>query len=371
MRTGHILQELDDRGSAFACICRGSQKAFRHGRIIGMGRLGHVPRLLNAIRIYIWSSFNHRIYDIALFEWFATRFLKKQPKENVELAHVWDVCPTLIRNLKQRGATVLLDVPIAPASYCKRMNESGSAAFLDYNAYVARLENESFKLADLIIAPSRFVADELQLAGIDEEKIRIVEFGVAMPALRENFPLKEKENLDYCFVGNVNIRKGVAELLDVWSDEGFAQDRLHLCGRVFPEIKALLSSRHLPNVRTPGFMRPMDYLQGCDVFVLPSWFEGSAKAVFEAMACGLPVITTRSSGSIVRDGIDGFVIEAGDRKTLLEKMQWMKQNPDRRREMGLAARNHVAQYSWNRYAQRIVSIYDEELGKRDGNPPNF
>ena len=99
------------------------------------------------------------------------------------------------------------------------------------------------------------------------------------------------------------------------------------------------------------------YLPGCDVFVLPSWLEGSAKAVYQAMANGLPAIVTESTGAIVRDGIDGFVIEAGDVAALRDRMRWFSVHPDRVRTMGAAARERVREFTWDRYATRVAELH--------------
>ena len=53
-------------------------------------------------------------------------------------------------------------------------------------------------------------------------------------------------------------------------------------------------------------------MAAADVFVFPSLFEGSAVVTYEALACGLPSIVTPNAGSVVRDGVDGFHVPAGD-----------------------------------------------------------
>lgn len=57
-----------------------------------------------------------------------------------------------------------------------------------------------------------------------------------------------------------------------------------------------------------------------DVFVLPSICEGSATVCYEALASGLPVITTPNSGSVVRDGLDGFIVPIRNSEAIREKL---------------------------------------------------
>ena len=85
--------------------------------------------------------------------------------------------------------------------------------------------------------------------------------------------------------------------------------------------------------------------------------EGSSKSVFEAMASGLPVITTNYSGSIIRNGIDGFVVPAGNSTLIKEKMVELKSNYSLRKQMGEAAKKHVSAYTWEKYSDNILKIY--------------
>lgn len=361
MRTHQLLQRLHAPAFQSTCVCRGATVRQPDTRYIEMGWLGHLPRLLNAVRIYVAPGYNHRYADIALFEHFAARQLDALLRAGrIDVAHVWDTCPVLLRRLRRAGIRVLLDVPIAPLTYSQRMARSGKAPFLLDDPRLAEIELEAFAEADLLIAPSTFVVDELLRAGVPRDKLALVEFGADVPAGpmgRPSTARPQRSGLDFCMVGAIGKRKGALELLQVWRDDAFRDDRLHLCGRVYPEVSARLDRSGGGKVLTPGFIKPADYLPNCDVFVFPSWVEGSSKAVYEAMACGLPVIVTSSSGSVVRDGIDGFVIEPGDLQALREKMLWFKLHPERIRTMGDNARQHVGQYTWDRYADSVIGMY--------------
>jgi glycosyltransferase involved in cell wall biosynthesis len=262
--------------------------------------------------------------------------------------------------LKASGLKVVLDVPIAPQTYAARLRSQGRANFLLDTPAMIEIEIAAFKAADLLLAPSQFVARELALAGVPADRIHVVEFGsddvVALPDSAARNPTSER-GLDFVFAGNVSRRKGVIELLEAWADPALEKHRLHLCGRVFPEVRCAIAASRQGQVLTPGFVDMSAYLPGCDVFVLPSWLEGSAKAVYQAMSNGLPAIVTESTGAIVRDGIDGFVIEAGDVAALRDRMHWFSVHPDRVRTMGAAARERVREFTWDRYATRVAELH--------------
>jgi len=362
VRTERIIRALSEKGGGGYCLSR--QAWHRSPRFFyrDMGWIGHIPRILKAIRIYVIPGFNFRYPSIKLFEWFALRHLPEVYSISPGIAHVWDSCPRLMHSLKAAGFPIVLDIPIAPGEYALRISQQFGISFLKTRQNKIELDHAAYERADVIVAPSKFVADELLAVGVKNEKIRIIEFGVD---IKSQFPIrnikKNSGDIDFVFVGNVNRRKGVDLLVSAWDNADFKNDRLHLCGRVFPEIKPYLTSKHGGNILTPGFINPFDYLQQCDVFVFPSWLEGSAKAVYEAMACGLPVIVTDSSGSVVRHGIDGFVIKAGDVDALRECMQWFKSKPEQIEIMGNSARNRVQDFTWQRYADRIIDLY-KELG---------
>ncbi len=358
VRTGRVLNQLRQNGTPAACVCRGVINKGKGIDYNTMGLVGHLPRLLNAMRIYIFPNFNHRSLDIAIFNFFSIHlYAKLLYSHSPKIAHVWEHSPKLINFLKQKGCRVYLDIPMAPLSYVERLHQQNQALFLKVNPSLKKMEKLSFQLADKIIVPSQFVKKEISRAGVSSEKLSIVEFGVSANDSIRVSGQKDKRGLDFCFVGNINLRKGIAELLQAWSTDHFKNDRLHLCGRLFPETIHYLKSARGGKIITPGFINPFSYLKNCDVFVFPSWMEGSSKAVFEAMACGCPVITTPSAGSIVRDGVDGFIVEAGDDVALREKMLWFKDNPKRRDEMGRAGHEKVRMFTWERYAQKVVDLY--------------
>ncbi|NJA05726.1 glycosyltransferase family 4 protein [Methylococcaceae bacterium WWC4] len=362
VRTDKILRALSAGGHRGYCLSR--QSLFHADKVLyrDMGWLGHVPRALNAFRIYLAPGFNHRYPDVKLFEWFARRYLAEAFVEKPAVAHVWDACPRLMAALKSAGLPIVLDTPVAPTAYSLRIRQTYGLDCLMTHQSMLDFERQAFELADRIVAPSQFVADELLAEGVARTKIRVVEFGVDIPKPVSSARKQSKDGVDFVFVGNVNRRKGTDLLIAAWDDPAFRDDRLHLCGRVFPEFNRYLTATQGGKIVLPGFIKPFDYLQHCEIFVFPSWLEGSAKAVYEAMACGLPVIATHSAGSIIRDGIDGFIIDAGDVGTLRKRMLWFKANPEQAISMGASAAQRARDFSWSRYTQRILDIYRELTG---------
>jgi glycosyltransferase involved in cell wall biosynthesis len=92
-----------------------------------------------------------------------------------------------------------------------------------------------------------------------------------------------------------------------------------------------------------------------DVFVLPTLCEGFALAHLEALASGAPVITTPNCGSVVRDGIDGFVVPIRNPKALAESIETIITDRALRAQMSANARNRAREFSWDRYGERLTN----------------
>lgn len=102
------------------------------------------------------------------------------------------------------------------------------------------------------------------------------------------------------------------------------------------------------------------YYQASDVFCLPSHWEGLANAVLEAMAAGLPIVTTNVSGhpEVIRNEENGFLIEVGDIRQLRVYLEKLMRDPGLRDRIGNAARQAVATLpgSHRQTAKKIVAV---------------
>jgi glycosyltransferase involved in cell wall biosynthesis len=90
------------------------------------------------------------------------------------------------------------------------------------------------------------------------------------------------------------------------------------------------------------------------VFVFPSLFEGSAVVTYEALACGLPAVVTPSAGSVVRDGVEGFLVPPGEVEPLAAAMERLGGDPQLRAAMSAAARARAEEFDWPRYNSAVA-----------------
>ena len=123
------------------------------------------------------------------------------------------------------------------------------------------------------------------------------------------------------------------------------------------------------NIQYTGFVlkeqMPSIYHES-DVYILPSLYEGFSQSLIEAMSCGLPVIATECSVAkmVVKNGINGFVIQPADVSALKDKIQWVLENKDMLPKMGKEASVSVENLTWENYMKGIreiiLKIYGEE-----------
>jgi glycosyltransferase involved in cell wall biosynthesis len=91
-----------------------------------------------------------------------------------------------------------------------------------------------------------------------------------------------------------------------------------------------------------------------DVFVLPTLAEGMALVHLEAMACGVPVITTPHCGSVVRHGVDGLIVPIRDSRALADSMERLINDRVIRQQYSTAARLRSQEFSWREYGRRLL-----------------
>jgi glycosyltransferase involved in cell wall biosynthesis len=116
---------------------------------------------------------------------------------------------------------------------------------------------------------------------------------------------------------------------------------------------------------------PMQFQRG-DLAVLPSRFEGMPNAVLEAMACGLPCVATRVSGSedIIQHGINGLLVEPQDYENMAKALLTLLCDPALAKKYGHAARIRIEQhYSFQRIMDMYVELYQRLVGSETQRTP--
>ena len=273
-----------------------------------------------------------------------------------------------LRVAKRTGAITIVERSSAHPSYQhKLLNEEFAKYGLRYPFGHRALHYKhvtEYAEADYIMVASEFVRRTMLEAGLPAEKLLLVHLGFDPTRFQ---PREKKDDVfRVMYAGRITLQKGVQYLLEAFSHLEIPRSELVLVGQIEPDAKVFLSEfkgnfRHVSYVPQSELAR---YYQQASVFVLPSIQDGFGMVVYEAAACGLPVIVTENVGASIRDGLDGFVVPIRDVDALVRKMNYLYEHPMERAAMGQSALNYVQQFTWENYHRELIGHYKQMWRER-------
>jgi UDP-glucose:(heptosyl)LPS alpha-1,3-glucosyltransferase len=247
----------------------------------------------------------------------------------------------------------------------------------------ARLKRGAFRK---LMVNSRMVRDQIgKYFDINDEDVRVVYNGVdlerfdperlaaARGDVRASLGLGEG-TFAILFVGSGFFLKGLDILLEAFGAVAarLPEARLLVVGR--DRRRRAYERQSIRNglgdrVRFLGTTEEPEMLYAAaDIFVLPSRYDASANTVLEAMACGLPVITSSANGAkeFIKEGREGFVLEDHAGSEGLAALILKLSSEEKRKAMGRAAREKAEQLPLERNLEETLGVYGEvvELKKR-------
>ncbi len=231
--------------------------------------------------------------------------------------------------------------------------------------YRQRLEQEP-READVCIAASGFTAASLREVGVPKEAIALLPLAADLDQFRFA-PRDVRGPLKVLFVGGIGQRKGIKYLLDAVRQLASPQIELRLLGPLPADAKPLESYgqwfEYLGRTDQAGVVEQM---HRADVLVLPSVFEGFGLVIVEAMATGMPVIASTHSCApeVIRDGVDGFVLQPDDVAGLAEKLHWCATNRGQLVAMGQSAAERAQAFSWVAHRERLRVLCHDLAARR-------
>lgn len=229
-----------------------------------------------------------------------------------------------------------------------------------------------FNAADLVVATSRGVADDLaERFGVRRERLSVVPNPVDLERLarRAAEPIEPDQAGSYgpatvIAAGRLADAKNYPLLIDAMAlvRERVAARLVILGeGERGPALRRLAADRGVADaIEFAGFREnPWKYIARSAVFVLTSRYEGFGNVLIEAMACGVPVVATASAGTrdIVRHEVDGFLVETHSPAAVADAIVRVLSDPALRARLAHEARHGAARFSLD----RVAAAYDEIL----------
>ena len=362
----HTARAAYRAGALDAVICYGNRQSEIPADLIRPIRFQPV-RVVSFLKARYYYTLKRMALDRR-----AARHIRRH---GCDIFHGWTTeCLHSLEEAKRHGAKTILERPGPHPSATRRLlleeydrwgvpfPMEGAPFWLrkiDWGYREDHVTPVEFALSDRVIVQSQFGARSFLEAGFPAEKLEIfpraVEIAEYTTATRP-----DRGPFRVLFVGAAGIRKGILDLLAAWKSLSLQDAELWVVGQILDEVVPLVSPyRDDPGIRFFGHVKEGAgrFFKEATVFALPTIFEGSAKTTYEAMAAGIPVITTENAGSVVRDGVDGFIVPIRAPDAIREKLLFLYENRDRAKEMGTSGRIRVGEFSWEAYENRLISLY--------------
>lgn len=225
-----------------------------------------------------------------------------------------------------------------------------------------RHNDETFAMADAVICASTFTKRSLVAAG-SSKPAYVVGYGVDLDLFSPRTVAPSAQPLTVGFVGALSQRKGARYLLGALAALPKGTARLILYTRASVD-RDLIRGFEDVDVEVRGGLSDVELagdLKCCDLVALPSIAEGFGLVILEAMACGVPVLCTTSTGGadFISHRQNGLLIEPGSTEAILRELEWALARRDELFQMGQAARVEAEKHTWAAYRRNFFAAYVE------------
>jgi len=321
------------------------------------------------IRIPV-EKYPTRLVKDQFFAWFSTRWLCANAS-NVDVA-LANGCNTW--SSAEFNAVHFVHSAWRDSAAHTARERSGPYAWYKwlYTTLNSFLEQWVLNKAGTVIAVSERVRDELSSIGIPACSIEVIQNGVDIdefrPGSSDRKALGLPRNVPLAlFVGEIETsRKNLDTVLQ-------ALDRipdLHLAvvgskdKSPYPRMtcKLGISDRvHFLGYRTDV----PDLMRAADLFVFPSRYEACSLVLLEAMASGLPIITTQTAGGaeLVKDSFGKTLPDPNDEYALAEALASLTENPSLLEQMGYEARSAAKEHTWRSVSKQYLDLFEKSASK--------
>ena len=301
--------------------------------------------------------------ELLVYAWKAYRFAKQLARKNkYHLSHSFFTVPCgvvswLLKRKYQIPYIVSLrgsDVP----GYSER--------FTAIYKILTPIIKMVWRNATAVIANSQGLKD-LALKSAPQQKIGIIYNGINVAEFNFIERSVSCEEFKVICVSRITPRKGIKYLIQAVAQlaEKYPFIKLQLIGEGDEKEElehGTLNMKHGTQIEFLGRIeheKLPQYYQNADVFVLPSLNEGMSNTMLEALASGLPLISTNTGGAeeLVADGENGFIVKMKDVDDIAAKLEMLIQNPELRLRMARKSREKAEGMSWGRVAEQYYESY--------------
>ncbi len=285
----------------------------------------------------------------------------------------------MFRAAKERGIHAIYDMPSPEHDFVERLLAPEFERFpglkTSYRKMAERKHRErtdrrrmEWELADLAVANSTFTADSWRSAGWQEKSVAVIPYG-APPVSDIKQSLSASGPLRCLWAGTFSVRKGAHYLIEALRAMGDEARHVEISVYGAVTLPEEILKQAPPSIVFRGSVPRSELfaaMQSSELLVFPTLCDGFGLVVNEALAQGLPVLTTRRAGAadLIREGINGWIIEAGSTVTIIEGLRRCLSVRDELPSMREAARETAASWQWSDYRKAIAKAM-RGLGQED------
>jgi glycosyltransferase involved in cell wall biosynthesis len=233
-------------------------------------------------------------------------------------------------------------------------------AEIDESGRLSEREEAEWTLSDQIVCGSQFAADALAESGGPASRRAVVPYPAPEPSFaasaEDRWARWRSQPLRVLFAGAMQLRKGIQYL---WLAKQALGDEVTV---------RVIGSSALSEAVMRDLKRSMEilgarprqevahHLAWADVLVLPTLSEGAANVCYEAMAAGVPVVTTPNAGSLVQHGSTGWLVQARDPDALVRALRLLAADPGLAARLAKTARAAMREQTLSRYAEALSEV---------------
>ena len=315
-----------------------------------------------------------REFDAKLFDFIASLLMRKS-----DVLHGWATFSlTSAIKHKKRGGYFVLERACPHVLYqekllIKESDKLGANYQKTSKKFIDRCTQE-YTLADKIIVPSLYTLNSFLEYGVDRSKLELLRLDANFSRSGQIYKSKNSKNFVVGSIGGNALRKGFVYLIEAWQSLQIENGTL-LLKVTEAELKSIPiiwnKVKIDPTIEIIPYLKKIeDFYMECDVFCLPSIDDGFGMVVFEALACGKPVIATKNVGAseMLLEGKTGFILENRDTVAIARSIKIFYDDRGLIKTMGANALEYYKQYQQgdNNYESQMMKIYkgiENELKK--------
>lgn len=225
-------------------------------------------------------------------------------------------------------------------------------------------EAREWELADQILCASPRTAAALQTCGVPKSKCQVVPYPVNCQAYQIDRQPRETSPLRILFAGQVNLRKGMPYFLQLLSRLQPGSFEARVVGPI--QLNSEILNRYSEHCTFTGAVpriQMLNHYAWADVFVFPSLCDSAPGVTNEALAAGLPVVTTEGAGTIVEDGVSGWIVADRDVEALVNCVECLNRDRDLLTQMSQNATAQASKIDLAAYGDQFRQICKDLLAQ--------